>query len=216
MTCHHKDKCRFYWDITKDETMMNLYVANEKYDGYIRDNCVFREDIDIYDKMSAQILYANGVTVNYSLTTYSPFEGWRISFNGFEGKMDSWLDIPYQPTDIENISEEDRHEIEMTSFKNEKPTGYAEIIIGDNFKKNVHSVKVPKFKGGHGGGDIRMHDRIFRNPISPDPYCLMAGTRDGAMSLLIGVAARKSIELRRPVKIEELTDIQLMEKRPVS
>jgi predicted dehydrogenase len=215
MGCEHKDKCRFYWDITKDETMMKLYVANEQHDGYMRDSCVFREEIDIYDKMSAQILYANGVTVNYTLTTYSPYEGWRISFNGFDGKMDSWLDIPYQPTSLENISQEERHAMEMSSDKQDKPVGYAEIIVADNFKKDVESVKVPKLAGGHGGGDVRMHDRMFKNPGAPDPFRLMAGTRDGAMSLLIGVAARKSIEEKRPVKISELTDISLQVKRPV-
>ena len=73
---------------------MDLYVNNEKYDGYIRDKCLFREDIDIYDKMSAQIKYANNVSVNYSLTTYSPFEGWRIAFNGTEGRIEASLDIP--------------------------------------------------------------------------------------------------------------------------
>ena len=74
---------------------MDLYVNNEQYDGYIRDRCLFSEDIDIYDKMSAQIKYANNVSVNYSLTTYSPFEGWRIAFNGTEGRIEASLDIPY-------------------------------------------------------------------------------------------------------------------------
>jgi hypothetical protein len=35
------------------------------------------------------------------------------------------------------------------------------------------------------------------------------------MSLLIGVAARKSVAEKRPVKISELTDIQPAAKRPV-
>ena len=48
-------KFDYYFDISKDKRLMDLYVENEKYDGYIRDNCLFREDIDIYDKMSAQI-----------------------------------------------------------------------------------------------------------------------------------------------------------------
>ena len=68
-SCPHQAECPYYWDITKDAAAMNLYVANEAYDGYIRDACVFREDIDIWDKMSAQILYDNGVLVNYSLTS---------------------------------------------------------------------------------------------------------------------------------------------------
>ena len=39
-------------------------------------------------------------------------------------------------------------------------------------------------------------------------YKHSAGTRDGAMACLIGIAARKSIEEHRPVKIDELTTIQ--------
>lgn len=42
---------------------------------------------------------------------------------------------------------------------------------------------------------------------------VMAGTREGAMSILIGIAARKSIELKRPVKITELTDLVPMARR---
>ena len=56
-SCESKSKCDYYLDITKDKLLMDLYVNNEKYDGYIRDKCLFREDIDIYDKMSAQIKY---------------------------------------------------------------------------------------------------------------------------------------------------------------
>jgi len=67
--CPRKTKCKFFWDITKNDHLMNLYVANEHHDGYIRDNCVWRKEIDIYDKMAVQIRYANNVTVSYSLTT---------------------------------------------------------------------------------------------------------------------------------------------------
>jgi len=213
MTCEHKTKCRYFWDITKDQTLMKMYVANEKHDGYIRDGCVFSEKIDIYDKMSVQILYANNVTVNYSLTTYSPFEGFRLSFNGFDGKMDTWNGIPYQASSTQ-VSQSERHAVEMSQYK-EESDGFEDIIIYDNFKTEPEPVKVPTFKGGHGGGDIRMHERMFRAPNAADPLKHAAGTRDGAMSILIGVAARKSIELKRPVKIAELTDIKPLAKRPV-
>jgi hypothetical protein len=82
----------------------------------------------------------------------------------------------------------------------------------DNFKKEHEMIKVPQYAGGHGGGDQRMQNRIFRNP-SDNPYSIMAGTRDGAMSVLIGVAARKSIQQKRPVKITELTDLVPKAKR---
>ena len=41
-----------------------------------------------------------------------------------------------------------------------------------------------------------------------------AETRDGAMSIFIGIAARNSIESGKPVRISDLTDIELMAKRP--
>jgi predicted dehydrogenase len=208
--CTFKNKCRFYKDITTDEWLNNLYVKNEQYDGYFRDGCVWREEIDIYDKMAAQIKYANGVTVNYSLTTYSPYEGWRIAFNGFDGRLESWQDIPY--LESASVNQEQRHAIEMSQDKDALPGQFRDIMVMDNFAKEHKIIKVPQYAGGHGGGDQRMHQRIFRNPAD-NPYNILAGTRDGAMSLLIGVAARKSIEQKRPVKISELTDLQPMAVR---
>ncbi len=46
-----------------------------------------------------------------------------------------------------------------------------------------------------------------------DPYDRGAGLRDGAMSILIVMAARKSIESGRSVRIAELTDLEPREKR---
>ena len=44
-TCPHTSKCKFYYDITRNQNYMDLYVANEKYDGYLRDGCVFKNDV---------------------------------------------------------------------------------------------------------------------------------------------------------------------------
>lgn len=202
--CAYTDKCRFYWDITKDKHAMDLYVSNEKYDGYIRDNCLWREEIDIYDKMSAQIKYANNVVVNYSLTTYSPYEGWRIAFNGTDGRLESWEDIPWRRQ--EKINQAQLHAAEMNQ-SGSNDVRYDEIFLMKNFDPNYEIIKVEAARGGHGGGDSRLQDKIFRDPAMADPLKHAAGTRDGAMSCLIGVAARKSIEEQRPVQIEELTDI---------
>ena len=70
--CPFQQECDFHWDITRSEHYVKLYVENEKYDGYHRDDCVWRHEIDIYDKMGVQARYANGVQLTYSLTTYSP------------------------------------------------------------------------------------------------------------------------------------------------
>jgi len=203
--CAYTDKCKYYWDITKDKHAVDLYVKNEKYDGYIRDNCLWREDIDIFDKMSAQIKYANGVIVNYSLTTYSPYEGWKIAFNGRDGRVESWEDLPWRRQ--EQINQAELHAAEM----NQKSPGqvrFDEIFLMNNFDTDYQMIKVEASRGGHGGGDTKLQDKIFRDPGMADPYKHSAGTRDGAMSCLIGIAARISVDEHRPVMIEELTDIK--------
>jgi predicted dehydrogenase len=203
--CAYTDKCKFYWDITKDQQLYKLYVENEKYDGYVRDNCLWREEVDIYDKMAVQIKYANNVQVSYSLTTYSPYEGWRIAFNGKDGRLESWEDIPWRTQD--KINQADRHAAEMQQGADSN-TRYDEIFIMKNFDPEYQILKVETARGGHGGGDARLQDKIFREPNMPDPYKHAAGSRDGVMSALIGIAARKSIEEKRMVKIEELITIK--------
>tara|TARA_B100000989_G_C19449486_1_gene431082 strand:+ start:91 stop:681 length:591 start_codon:yes stop_codon:yes gene_type:complete len=188
----------------KSKRDVDLYVKNEQYDGYIRDNCLFRDEINIYDKMSAQIRYKNNVVVNYSLTTYSPFEGWRVAFNGTEGRIEAWLDIPYQKK--EDVSQEELHKLEMNQGDMEVE-GYEPVVL-HNLWKDYDTIKVPFQRGGHGGGDAKLHDKIFKDPASVDQFERAAGVRDGVMSVLVGIAARKSIESGEPIKIASLTDLQ--------
>jgi predicted dehydrogenase len=183
-TCEHKSSCPFYWDISKNTMYTKLYTDHEQHDGYLRDGCVFREDINIYDKMAAVITYSNGVQASYSLTTYSPYEGYRISFNGTEGRIDAWV----QESGNYDLPKDD------------------EIIVYKNFGK-VESIKIPQSEG-HGGGDDRLRDFIFVNPNAPDTYKQSAGVREGAMAILTGVAARKSIETGKAIKIGDLTNLK--------
>ena len=183
--CPHKSKCDFYWDITDNERLMSLYVENEHHDGYLRDGCVWSEEIDVPDKMGAQIKYANGAQVSYSCTTYSPYEGYRIAFNGTKGRLEAWIQ-ERQPWPMED---------------------YDELRLTDNFGY-TQLIQIPHGGGGHGGGDTRLKDKIFVNPDMPDPYRQSAGSRDGAMSVLIGVAARKSVKENRMVKISEITTLE--------
>ncbi len=184
--CPHASSCDFYWDITKNKYLHQLYVDNEKYDGYHRDGCVFREEIDSYDKMAVQIRYKNKVQVSYSLTTYSPYEGYRIAFNGTEGRLEAWIK--------ESQPWEEKNEDELVLVKN-----FGERTI----------IPVPHGAGGHGGGDTRLKNKIFLDPNQADPWRQSAGSRDGAMSCLIGIAARNSIEQGKPIRIQDLTSIPL-------
>ncbi|MEM6805973.1 MAG: Gfo/Idh/MocA family oxidoreductase [Bacteroidota bacterium] len=208
-TCPHTKDCKYYWNITKSESSMRLYADHEKHDGYIRDACLYRPEINIYDKMSAQIKYANNTLVNYSLTTYSPFEGWRIAFNGRKGRIEAWQDIPYY--EEMETSQAELHAAEMAQGGKENMV-FNPIIVHKNWEKH-ESVPVTYSRRGHGGGDKRLQDRIFKNPAEADRLKHFAGIRDGAMSILIGVAARKSIEAEKPIRIGALTDLQPRAKR---
>jgi len=181
--CPHKKECKFYFDVTKNKRLVELYVDNEHYDGYHRDGCVWKEDIDIFDKMAVQIRYANKVQVSYSLTTYSPYEGYRISFNGTKGKLDAWIQ-ERQPWEA---------------------AGYDELQLTTNFGKR-EIIRIPNTEGGHGGGDVRLRKQLFQ-PDGKDPFRQIAGSRDGAMSILAGIAARISIDTGKPVRIADLTSL---------
>ena len=187
-SCPYKKDCKFYFDITKNQQYVNLYVNNQQYDGYLRDGCVWRDDIDIFDKMAVQIKYSNKVQVSYSLTAYSPYEGYRIAFNGTKGRLEAWIK-ERQPWEEDHFDEL----YLTTSF------GKREIIRIDNGEN------------GHGGGDARLRKQVFTP--GDDTWHQSAGSRDGAMSCLIGIAAGNSIDSGKPVKIGDLTSLKPMVKR---
>ncbi len=189
--CDKKKVCKFYFDVLANARLKALYVDNEKYDGYNRDGCVFKEDIDIFDKMGASIRYANGVQVSYSLTTYSPYEGYRIAFNGTQGRLEAWIQ-------------------ESNPSYN---ADYDEIVVTKGFGlRDYYRISHNAGEGGHGGGDYRMLDKIFLN-LPEDPYRQSAGVRDGALSCLVGIAARKSCDSGQPIKIADLTSIKPQAKK---
>src|SRR5690554_2131748 len=187
-SCPHTKECQFYFDITRDRRLMQLYVDNEKHDGYLRDGCVFKNDINIYDKMAATIKYMNGVQVSYSLTTYSPYEGYRIAFNGTKGRMDAWIQESNATTDA----------------------NYDQIVLYKNFGRREY-IQIPQ-GSGHGGGDKLLKDHIFI-PNTSDPLKQAAGVRDGALACLVGIAARKSVDAKEPIYIKDLTTIQPREQK---
>jgi hypothetical protein len=121
-----------------------------------------------------------------------------------DGRIDSWQDIPWRKQ--EKVDQSALHAQEMAQG-DEKFKDYDEIMVMDNWG-DYELVKIPRTGGGHGGGDQRLQDKIFKNSKMADPLKHAAGSRDGAMSALIGIAARKSIEEKRIVRIEELTDLK--------
>ena len=69
-----------------------------------------------------------------------------------------------------------------------------------------YKVDFEKGVGGHGGGDAVLLNDIFGTPVD-DPYKRAAGYIDGAMSILTGISANKSIATGLPVNVLDLVDI---------
>ncbi len=182
--CPHKQQCKFYWDVTKNQRYAKLYVECESEDGYMRDGCVWREDINIYDTMSVMVKYENGVQLTYTANSYLPYEGQAISFNGTKGRID------YDDFSGGGFK---RDELRLT-----RSFGKSEVIADFG----------PKREGGHGGSDTSLHDLIFRGTPKDDPLGLRADLRAGALASLIGIAAYKSIERGgQTVKINDLVKL---------
>jgi predicted dehydrogenase len=178
--CPHKSQCKFYWDITKGRGMQ-LYTEAESVDGYLRDGCVFKEDIDIWDSMSATIRYSNNALMSYSLNTFMPIEGYHLAFNGTKGRLEV-RDYERQPWQVADESE---------------------MYLIRNFSGKREKVTIQNADGGHGGGDNRLHDLIFKKIEAPK-HLQLPDSRAGAMSCLTGIAARKSVEEKKAIKIAPL------------
>jgi predicted dehydrogenase len=178
--CPHKAKCPFHWDITQSQSAMDLYVNVEDVDGYLRDGCVFRENITSWDTMTANIRYSNDVILAYSLNAYMPLEGYTIAFNGDHGRL----------------------EARSYSNRTDPSAGDNAVYLIKNFGER-RTLEMPRSAGEHGGGDDVLRDLIFKRPSVPK-HLELPGSHAGAMSCLTGIAAYRSIEQNRPVAIDAL------------
>lgn len=180
----------FALDLNSHPTLKGLYLDAEHEDGYHRDQSVFGDGISIEDTMNVLVRYRSGAQMSYSLTAYSPWEGYRVSFNGTKGRIEL----------------EDR-EKSYVSGKN--------AVMGESLKaKNgilvfphgadPYVVEPPPARGGHGGGDLPMLEDIFAPKKRKDPLGHAAGPRDGAWSILTGIAANRCFETGLPVRVADL------------
>jgi hypothetical protein len=67
-----------------------------------------------------------------------------------------------------------------------------------------YELEVAAGDGGHGGADPVMLAQLFSPTPPPDPYRRAASHIDGAASVLVGIAANRSMETGQTVNIDEL------------
>lgn len=185
-----ESKCKFRLDIKTVGGLKALYLDNEKYDGYIRDKCVFSEEIDIEDTMDLVVNYASGAIMSYSLTAFSPWEGYLISFVGSKGRIE--------------------HKCQESVYISGDGTVPGALQAEGTWTKvyphfePAYEVKVWEGEGGHGGGDVKLLNDLFLANPPADKYLTAADQRAGAYSILTGVAANRSMESGKAIVIDDL------------
>jgi predicted dehydrogenase len=189
-TCPERAKCAFELDLEKNARLKALYLDNEQYDGYFRDRCVFRPDIDIEDTMNVVVKYSNNATLSYSLNAFNAWEGYYIAFNGTKGRLEHRIEEKIY------VAGDGR---EQGGVKEGGTTTKIFPLRG-----NARNIEVWTGEGGHGGGDTLMLKDIFLDRDYVDKYMRAADQRAGAYSLLTGAAANVSMKTGSPVKITSL------------
>jgi predicted dehydrogenase len=190
LTCPEKKKCGFYMDLAAAPKLKELYLDQEKHDGYFRDRCVFRPDIDIEDTMHVAVRYDNGVALNYSLNAFNSWEGYQIAFNGTQGRLE--------------------HSIVEQVYVSGTDTVQGGIQDGGVKTRVIPLRGAPREiepwsgTGGHGGGDKLMLDDIFLPKPPVDRYLRAADERAGAASILVGIAANECFQKGGVVAINDL------------
>lgn len=185
LTCGYKRTCEFYTDIEANENHRKFYLECEDVDGYLRDRCVFSDDIDIEDTVSVSVKYKKGAVMSYSLTAHSPYEGLKICINGTNGRIEA--------------EEFDKH----SGTEGKKKIRNIRIY---NRRKELIQIDTVDAKGEHGGGDARMLEMILRD-LPDNALGQKANSRAGAMSIAIGIAANKSMTEQRQIRVDEIIKI---------
>lgn len=205
----------FALDITANPRTKRLYLDAEKDDGYIRDRDVFSEGISIEDNMSVLVRYTNRALLTYSLNAHSPWEGYRVAFNGTAGRLElevierPWAQPPTGSTagDARSAVDPSVAEAEGAEPVEEVRKRGTKLVLQQHWQP-AQLIEVPEGKGGHGGGDVRLLDDVFRG-ASEDPLGRPAGYLDGLRSVGIGIAANQSLLSGTQVNIADLLGVKL-------
>ncbi|WNZ07828.1 Gfo/Idh/MocA family oxidoreductase [Streptomyces sp. 11x1] len=179
-----------------------LYLDAEEADGYHRDQNVFGPGVTIEDDMAVLVRYASGATLTYHLTAYSPWEGYRIAFNGSEGRVE--LLVEESTWTRPHVPVTGASPVLHGAEAGEEP-GRTQLLVR-RFWEPPREVKVETAEGGHGGGDVRMLADLFGERV-PDALGRAADAADGARSLVTGLAANRSLETGVPVTARDLLDV---------
>ena len=205
----------FALDLAADPQLKGLFLDAEHLDGYHRDQDVFGSGITIEDNLSVTVGYRGGTAMSYSLVAHSPWEGYRVAFNGTEGRLE--LEVvergavsAERTTSGLGAGGKDRPVLDPSATEAER-TGqrlrpHGSRLVLQRLWSQPEEVAIPEGAGAHGGGDAMLLDDVFRG-AQEDPLGRQAGYRDGVRSVIVGAAVNESLATGRAVHLDDYGEL---------
>ncbi|MFD8335984.1 Gfo/Idh/MocA family protein [Streptomyces solisilvae] len=225
----------FALELAGNDALRSLYLDAEGVDGYHRDRNVFGDGITIEDDMALLVRYDTGATMTYHLTAYSPWEGYRVMFNGTRGRLELEVEESrWQPPVLGTSSGRGAVHGDQALAN----AGGPRLVLRPLWEP-PREVALPEFDhAGHGGGDERMLDVLY-GPVDPaatgktavdgadvpdtretpdtsdasdasdtsDASRRSATEEDGALALVTGLAANRSFADGKPVATADVVTL---------
>ena len=186
-------------DLRRDPRLKALYLDNESYDGYQRDQDVFGPGVTTEDNLAVIVDYARGATLSYALNAHSPWEGYRIAVNGDEGRAE--LEVVERAAVLTDA--EGGVLIDPSALPESSTRAGGERLTLQRHWEVAQDVKIEEGTGGHGGGDALLLADVFRGP-GDDWLERPSNWVDGIRSIAVGMAGNESLRTGLPVKIDDL------------
>jgi len=186
-------------DLRADPQLKALYLDNESYDGYRRDQDVFGPGVTTEDNLAVIVDYGRGATLSYALNAHAPWEGYRIAINGDEGRAE--LDVVERAAVL--IDAEGHVVVDPSAVpESASRTGGQRLTLQRHWQA-AEDIKIQEGEGGHGGGDALLLADVFRGP-GEDRLDRPSTWVDGVRSVAVGMAANESLRTGLPVAIAGL------------
>ncbi|SEQ44178.1 Gfo/Idh/MocA family protein [Microlunatus flavus] len=186
-------------DLRDDPDLRALYLDNESYDGYHRDQDVFAPGVTTEDNLAVVVDYERGATLSYALNAHSPWEGYRIAVNGTEGRAE--LDVVERAAVL--LDAEGAVLVDPSAQPESTTRPGGQRLTLQRHWEEAREVPITEGGGGHGGGDALMLSDVFRG--AGDDHLERPSTWvDGVRSTAVGMAGNESLRTGLPVAVRDL------------
>src|SRR4051794_22439441 len=186
-------------DPRADPLLKALYLDNESYDGYRRDQDVFGPGVTTEDNLAVIVDYGRGETLSYSLNAHAPWEGYRIAINGDQGRAE--LDVVERAAVL--VDAEGHVVVDPSAVPETRSRAGGQRLTLQRHWETAQDIAIKEGEGGHGGGDALLLADVFRGP-GDDWLERPASFVDGVRAIAVGMAGNESLRTGQPVRVADL------------